>query len=67
MGYEKEHENNEVAQDVCVVESLDGNGSTAGRETFRTQADGEAYAAKMRADGFTVTISPLTAESPGSV
>lgn len=66
MGYEKEHEQNPAGQDVCVVESLDQNGSTAGRETFRSLEEGEAYATRMRAEGFAVTISPLTVEPPGA-
>ena len=59
MGYEKEQAPKPEHPNVCIVEATDQNGSVVGREAFQTEAECDAHAAKMRAEGYKVEQSSL--------
>ena len=60
MGYEKETAPPKPQQvNICIVEATDQNGSIVGRDAFPTQAECDAHAAKMRAQGYKVEQSSL--------
>ena len=64
MGAEKELEPGHHDQDnTHIVQATDAAGRTISRDPFKSQAEADTRAAELKAQGYTVDVSPLTPQS----
>lgn len=68
MGAEKELEPGGHDKDAThVVQATDGMGRTVSRDAFKTEAEAEAQADRLRRDGHTVDVSRLDPQPNGNL